>query len=155
MKKVILEVYTDGACRGNNQNDTTKRKSSAGFIIKDKKHYVAKCAKFIPGGSNSQAELEAVNMALKFLIDEELHYHFIHIYTDSQFVYNTFTKWIDDWIQRGWKKKNGSRVMHERIVKSIKKQIDMIPHIDFHWIRGHSGNLLNEEVDKLCESIFQ
>jgi len=136
MKKVI--IFTDGACKGN--------PGPGGFaaILKygDIERIIAGAN---PQTTNNQMELLAVIKALEALKKACK----IDLFTDSQYVKNGITKWIDKWMRNGWLTSARKPVKNRALWKRLQKAAEQ-HEINWHWIRGHSGDELNERVDKLA-----
>ena len=137
MKEV--ELYTDGACRGN------PGKGGWGAILV----YEGR-EKELSGGevltTNNRMELSAVISALSQLKEE----CDVTLTTDSQYVVNAIEKgWLDSWSKNGWKKSDKSRVQNvdlwEKLIVLLKKHT-----VSFVWVRGHNGHPYNERCDALA-----
>ena len=91
MSENIIKIFTDGACKGN------PGKGGWGALIIDNNEEIE-----IYGGSlnttNNRMELQATINALKFYDDSKI----IELYTDSKYVQNGITDWIDNWKKNGW-----------------------------------------------------
>ncbi len=98
-----------------------------------------------PRATNNQMELQAAISALEALKRPcQVEFH-----TDSQYLRKGITEWIDKWAQKDWKRKDGKAVQNAdlwRKLWSLVKKHD----INWHWVKGHAGNPLNERVDKLA-----
>jgi len=131
--KVI--IYTDGAARGN------PGKGGYGAVMMFGKH-----RKELSGGfrltTNNRMELLALKVSLEALTKDSL---IIDIYTDSKYVMDAFEKnWIYGWQKKGFKNiKNPD--LWKPIIALYNKHV-----IKFHWVKGHSGNPLNERCDELA-----
>ena len=136
MKKV--DIYTDGACRGNPGPGGW----GALLIHNDVK-------KTIYGGekdtTNNRMEMTAVIEALK-LIKSDCE---ISLYTDSKYVMDGVNKWLSGWKQKGWKTSNKKPVKNQDLWESIDECITK-HNIEWHWVKGHTGNPGNELADELA-----
>lgn len=140
-----VDIYTDGAARGNpdgpggygavliytDQNGTEHRKElSAGY----KKT------------TNNRMEIMAAIAALSELrvpCD-------VTLYSDSQYLVNAFNqKWVDGWIKKGWKRQKNMPVKNVDLWKRLLEAKKMHT-VRFVWVRGHDGNDLNERCDELA-----
>lgn len=135
-----IVIYTDGACSGN------PGKGGWGAILMYNQH-----SKEISGAqshaTNNQMELKAVIEALKIIKKS----HVIEIYTDSKYVMDGITKWVNSWQKNNW------LTADKKPVKNIdlwKELLDLTNNhqISWHWVRGHSGDKYNEIVDKLARN---
>lgn len=95
-------------------------------------------------GTNNIGELYAVLDLLRATADED---EPLHILADSQYVINTFTKWIFGWKRKGWKKADGSAVLNVELIQEIDTLLQG-RNVTWEWVKGHSGHTLNEFVDE-------
>lgn len=134
----LVEIFTDGACRGN------PGPGGWGALMR----YQNK-EKEIWGGqletTNNQMELKAAIEALK-LLKEPCE---IVLTTDSQYVRKGITEWLANWKQKAWKNSQRKPVKN----KELWQELDALaePHqIHWHWVKGHSGHPENERADALA-----
>lgn len=137
MKKV--EIYTDGACRGNPGPGGWGAILVCGSVEKE-----------LSGGekstTNNRMELMGAISAFEAL-NQPCEVTFT---SDSKYVIDGLEKgWAVGWKKRGWKKSDGSAALNpdlwERLLKAIA------PHeIRYVWVRGHNGHPYNERCDKLA-----
>ena len=134
----ILEIYTDGACRGN------PGVGGWGAILKyDDK--IKEINGFSKETTNNIMELSAVIKALKELnrsCD-------IIITTDSNYVKDGITKWIHNWKKNGWKTANKKPVKNKELWLELDALV-MEHTVNWKWIKGHSGHPENERADQLA-----
>ena len=134
----ILEIYTDGACRGN------PGVGGWGAILKyDNK--IKEINGFSKETTNNIMELSAVIKALKEL-NRSCH---IIITTDSNYVKDGITKWIHNWKKNGWKTANKKPVKNKELWLELDDLV-MQHKINWKWIKGHSGHPENERADQLA-----
>ena len=138
MSNKIINIYTDGACRGN------PGPGGWGALLEYNGH-----TKKIYGSSalttNNIMELTAVIESLKIINKQSE----IIITTDSTYVKNGITKWIHNWKLKGWKTASKKPVKN----KSLWKKLDSLSKqhtIQWEWVRGHTGHPGNEEADLLA-----
>lgn len=139
MKKV--EIFTDGACKGN------PGPGGWGALLRLGRH-----EKELSGGealtTNNRMEMTAAIRALGALIEP----CDVDLYTDSRYLIDGITKWVAGWQKRGWvnaskKPVRNEDLWHELIAVTARHRIR------WHWVRGHSGHPENERVDQLaCEA---
>ena len=136
MKDVI--IYTDGACRGN------PGPGGWGALIK-----FDNAQKEIFGGqnnsTNNQMELSAAIEGLQAL-KEPCN---VKLFTDSKYVMDGITQWIENWKKNNWKTSAKKDVKN----KALWQQLDhlMAYHqVQWHWVKGHSGDPGNEMADLLA-----
>lgn len=132
-------IYTDGACSGNPGPG-----GWAAYLEFNGK------AKTISGyethTTNNRMEMQAVIESLKLLKKPCI----VKIHSDSALIVNAFTQgWIQNWIQRGWKKADKKPVENRELWEQLLQV--MRPH-EVHWIKvkGHSENEKNNLVDQLA-----
>lgn len=133
-----VEIYTDGACKGN------PGPGGWGAWLKWGDH-----EKELFGGeaqtTNNRMELTAVIEALASLKRGCR----VRLHTDSQYVHNGISTWIHDWKRRGW------RTADKKPVKNVDlwQKLDEVAgnhEIEWVWVRGHDGNPGNERADELA-----
>ena len=136
MKQV--EIFTDGACRGN------PGPGGWGVLIRYQQH-----EKTLFGGesetTNNRMELMAAIEGLKAL-SESCH---VQLTTDSQYVRKGITEWLESWKARGWKTASKKPVKNVDLWQALEEQVSR-HKIDWHWVKGHSGHRENEIADQLA-----
>ena len=138
MDKKLIYIYTDGACRGNPGPGGWGAVLECGDYKKE-----------IYGGAmlttNNIMELTAVIEALKIIKKESK----IVITTDSKYVQNGITDWINNWKLKGWKTANKKPVKNKELWIELE-ELTTIHNITWEWVRGHTGHSGNERADKLA-----
>ena len=136
MKDVI--IYTDGACRGN------PGPGGWGALIK-----FENAQKEIFGGqnnvTNNQMELSAAIEGLSTLKEPCK----VKLFTDSKYVMDGITQWIQNWKKNNWKTAAKKEVKN----KALWQQLDQLMayhEVQWHWVKGHSGDPGNETADLLA-----
>ena len=134
----IINIYTDGACRGN------PGKGGWGAILKYRDH-IKEISGYQKNTTNNIMELTAVIKALQSLkVSCE-----VILTTDSKYVQEGITKWIYNWKKNGWKTANKKEVKNKELWIELD-QISSKHSIDWRWIKGHSGHPENERADELA-----
>jgi|TARA_Y100000294_G_scaffold52845_1_gene49834 ribonuclease HI len=134
----MIKIYTDGSCIGNPGNGGW----AAILLINEKK---IKIKGYKKNTTNNQMELTAPIKALnKIPIGEK-----IEIYTDSKYVKIGITEWVTKWKKNNWKTSSKKKVKNIDLWKELDNLNEKY-HIKWCWIKGHSGNILNDEVDQLA-----
>ncbi len=133
-----LEIYTDGACRGNPGPGGW----GALLLYGDKQ-------KEMFGGeqhtTNNRMELLAAINALKTLKRPcEL-----TLYTDSQYVRKGITEWIEGWKKRNWRTAAKKPVKNDDLWRMLDEQVNR-HQVKWVWVKGHAGNEGNEAADQLA-----
>ena len=131
-------VYTDGACSGNPGPG-----GWAALLMWEGRE------KALSGGSpettNNKMELQAAIEALKALKKPCS----VTIYTDSKYVLRGATEWLEGWKAKGWKTANKKPVENRSYWEELSAQLER-HYVTFIWVKGHSGDPLNERVDALA-----
>lgn len=134
----IVEIYTDGACRGN------PGPGGWGVWLK-----YADAEKFLYGGeqetTNNRMELMAAIQALEIL----KYPCRIKLYSDSKYVLQGITEWMANWKKRGWKTAAKKSVKNEDLWRRLDEVMQKHT-INWTWVKGHSGNIGNEKADQLA-----
>jgi ribonuclease HI len=133
-----VEIWTDGACKGNPGPGGWGAILRAGGVEKE-----------LSGGepqtTNNRMELMAAIAALEALKRPCA----VTLHTDSQYVKNGITGWIKGWKARGWKTADNKPVKNEDLWRRLEAAC--APHrIDWRWVRGHNGDPMNERADALA-----
>lgn len=99
--------------------------------------------------TNNRMELTAAIEALKAL----KHPCQIEFFTDSQYLRSGITEWIPNWRARNWRRKGG-KLANVDLWQALDKNIQT-HQINWHWVRGHSGDKYNQRVDYLARKSIQ
>ena len=133
-----ITIYTDGSCLNNPGN------GGWGAILK-----YNKTEKEISGNqqntTNNQMELKAVIEALKSLKRKCE----VDIFIDSQYVKNGMMQWIENWQKNNWKTANKKPVKNQELWQELV-ELAKQHKINWHWVKAHNGDEMNERVDKLA-----
>ena len=133
-----VEIYTDGACRGNPGPG-----GWAALLISGKERKEVSGAESTT--TNNRMELTAAIGALSALKRRCA----VKLYTDSKYVMQGYTEWLPAWKSRGWRTAAREPVKNQ----DLWEQLDAAAaaqDIKWHWVKGHSGHECNEYVDKLA-----
>lgn len=133
---MIVTIYTDGGCIPN-----PGRGGWAALIKYPDRELELSGAE--NNSTNNRMELTAAINALESLTGSPQ----VQIFTDSEYVKRGITEWLPNWRQRGWKRKSGTLANQD-----LWMRLDVLTQknkIDWHWVRGHAGNVHNEKVDRL------
>ena len=95
--------------------------------------------------TNNIMELTAVIEALKIIKKESK----IVITTDSKYVQNGITDWINNWKLKGWKTANKKPVKNKELWMNLD-ELTLIHNITWEWVKGHTGHPGNERADELA-----
>jgi ribonuclease HI len=135
-----VEIYTDGACRGN------PGPGGWGATLEMGEHF-----RELSGAeamtTNNRMELTAVISALEALKRPVP----VKLYTDSEYVRRGITEWLKSWKARAWKTADKKPVKNQ----DLWERLDAVAaqhQIEWHWVKGHSGVPGNERVDRLANA---
>jgi ribonuclease HI len=138
MSDEVVEIFSDGACRGN------PGPGGWGVLLRAKG-----AEKELWGGeadtTNNRMELMAVIRALEALKRRSK----VRVYTDSQYVQKGISDWVHSWKRRDW------RTAGKKPVKNVDlwKRLDELAaqhDVQWHWVKGHAGHPENERADRLA-----
>lgn len=134
---MLVRIYTDGACRGNPGPGGW----AALLLYGDKE-------KMIQGAeadtTNNRMELMAAVSALESLKYDNVS---VELWTDSQYVRKGVTEWSKNWIKNDWKNAQKKPVKNQDLWKMLLAVANK-HHVKWHWVKGHSGDPLNDRVDE-------
>lgn len=133
-----VEMFTDGACRGN------PGKGGWGVLLR-----YGEVEKTLHGGdydtTNNKMELLAVIKGLEALNKPSK----VTITSDSKYVLGGITEWMPNWKKRNWKTANKKPVQNVELWRKLDELV--IGHeIEWLWVKGHSGHRENEIADQLA-----
>jgi ribonuclease HI len=134
-----IEIYADGACRGNPGPGGW----AALLISGDNRKEVSGSEAHT---TNNRMELLAAIGGLEALKKPG---STARVYTDSQYVIKGISEWVANWKQRGWKTADKKPVKNQ----DLWERLDALAgqhQLEWHWVRGHSGVEGNERVDQLA-----
>jgi len=138
MSKKQVEIFTDGACRGN------PGPGGWGALMRfnntEKTLYGAE-----PDTTNNRMEMTAVIEALRALTRPCV----VAVTTDSTYVKKGITEWIQNWKKRGWKTASKQPVKNADLWQTMD-ELAQKHEISWHWVKGHSGHAENEKADELA-----
>lgn len=133
-------IYTDGACIGN------PGPGGWGAII-----FKGQDKKILSGSNkhttNNRMELTASIKALQFIRTKEK----INLFTDSKYLIDGISVWIKSWKLNNWKTKDNKDVKNLDLWKQLD-ELENFHTIEWSWVKGHSGDKYNDEVDLLARN---
>ena len=141
-----IKIYTDGACVG---NPGPGGWAAVIFIENEKKELFGGTALT----TNNRMELTAAIKALEYCNAQEgkqPSLKQIKIYTDSTYLKEGITVWINNWEKNNWKTADKKNVKNVDLWKNLKELIKP-NQIEWNWIKGHSDDPLNDLADKLAK----
>ncbi|HEX9805569.1 MAG TPA: ribonuclease HI [Alteraurantiacibacter sp.] len=135
-----VELFTDGSCKGN------PGPGGWAAILRMGAH-----EKEISGGdpdtTNNRMEMTAVIRGLNALIESCE----VDIHTDSKYVLDGMTKWLDGWQKRGWKNASKQPVRNQDLWHELIEAVSR-HQVSWTWVKGHNGHLENERADRLASA---
>jgi ribonuclease HI len=138
MSNELIEIYTDGACKGN------PGPGGWGAWLRCGKHEKELCGGE-PQTTNNRMELLAVIRALESLKRPSR----VRLSTDSQYVQKGISEWIKSWKQRGWRTSSKTPVKNVDLWQELDALAAM-HEIEWLWVKGHAGHDGNERADELA-----
>jgi ribonuclease HI len=133
-----VEIYTDGACRGNPGPG-----GWAALLSVDGREKEISGAEALT--TNNRMELMAVIRALEALKRPVN----VRVFTDSEYVRRGITEWLKAWKLRGWKTADRKPVKNQDLWERLDAAA-AVHNIEWHWVPGHAGVPGNERVDRLA-----
>lgn len=138
MSKAIVHIYTDGACLDN------PGPGGWAALLRNGKH-----EKELVGAAskttNNRMELRAAIHALEALTRPCE----VHLHTDSQYLRQGITQWVNNWQRNGWRTAAKNPVKNQDLWQALLQAA--APHdIRWEWVKGHAGHAENERVDTLA-----
>ncbi len=135
---VLVQVWTDGGCKPNPGPGGWAAILKFGTVERE-------LTGAEPVTTNNRMELTAAAEALEALTRPCT----VVLHTDSEYLRNGITRWTTGWVRRRWKNAAGDPVANidlwQRILAAAQRH-----EIDWRWVRGHSGDVMNERCDVLA-----
>ena len=135
----MIKIYTDGSCLSNPGNGGWAAIININGEIK-------KISGNEKNTTNNRMELMAPINALKNINSKDP----IEIFTDSKYVKNGITEWINTWVLNNWKTSKKENVKNKDLWLELHK-LNQSLNIKWNWVKAHAGDPLNEEVDMLAK----
>ncbi|MFA7669747.1 MAG: ribonuclease HI [Burkholderiaceae bacterium] len=138
MSGKVVEIWTDGACKGN------PGPGGWGALLRQGRHEKEMC-----GGesatTNNRMELTGVIEALKALKRPCE----VVVHTDSQYVQKGMNEWLANWKRRGWRTADKKPVRNADLWQELDALVAQ-HQVEWRWVRGHAGDPGNERADALA-----
>jgi ribonuclease HI len=141
-----MHVYTDGGCDPNPGPG-----GWAAIICWDRSEWTLSGNE--PETTNNRMELHAAVAALG-LLDALLGPCEVAIHTDSEYLHQGISSWIDDWVSRGWRTAGGQPLKNQDLWRVLYRLASK-HQVTWHWLPGHTGNPYNERADRLATAALQ
>ena len=136
----VVDIYTDGACRGNPGPGGWAALLSAGAHEKE-----------ISGAENPTTNNRMERMAVIAALEALKRASEVRLYTDSQYVRRGILEWLAQWKARDWKTADRKPVKNQDLWQQLE-QAAARHRIEWHWVRGHTGVEGNERADALANA---
>jgi ribonuclease HI len=133
-----VEIFTDGACKGN------PGPGGWGAVMR----YQGTEKELWGGESNTTNNRMELMAAIQSLAALKRNCDVI-LTTDSQYVRKGITEWMSNWKKRGWKTADKKPVKNVDLWQALDAEVNK-HHIQWHWVKGHSGHRENEMADQLA-----
>jgi len=134
----VVDIYADGACKGN------PGPGGWGVLLRSGGR-----EREMFGGetqtTNNRMELTAVIEGLVSLRQRST----VRVYTDSQYVQKGISEWIHSWKRRGWKTADKKPVKNEDLWRRLD-EVARLHEVEWFWVKGHAGHPENERADALA-----
>jgi ribonuclease HI len=135
---MVVDVWTDGGCKPNPGPGGWAAILRFGTVEKE-------LSGAEPTTTNNRMELTAAAEALEALTRPCT----VALHTDSEYLRNGITRWTTGWVRKNWRNAAGDPVANidlwQRILAAAQRH-----EIDWRWVRGHSGDIMNERADVLA-----
>jgi len=141
-----IKIYTDGACIGNPGPGGW----AAIVLLENEKKELFGGEKLT---TNNRMELTAAIKALEYCANQEekqLSLKNVRIFTDSTYVKEGITVWINNWEKNNWKTADKKNVKNVDLWKKLKELIES-NQVEWNWVKGHSEDAMNNLADKLAK----
>ncbi|MGE0858782.1 MAG: ribonuclease HI [Gammaproteobacteria bacterium] len=140
MAEDVVEIYTDGACRGN------PGPGGWGALLRFRGRE-KRLMGAAPATTNNRMELTAAIEALRALTRPSR----VNLHTDSQYVKNGITEWLPGWKRRGWKTASKAPVKNVDLWQALDS-VCAGHEVHWFWVKGHAGHVENELADSLANA---
>lgn len=142
-----IHIHTDGSCLGNGQASSV---GGWAAVLENGTHQL-RISAGVPQTTNQKMELTAAIQGLKALKVGDVP---VTIFTDSRYVQQGATEWLPKWKQNGWRTSAKKPVENVELWRELDGLLQRLSVI-FTWIKGHSGNPMNELADRLARKACQ
>jgi len=146
----VTEIYTDGACSGN------PGPGGWGTLIEFADGQTHELGGRDQATTNNRMEMQAAIAALEFLSESDINSKSVILHTDSEYLKNGITKWINGWKRKGWKTSAGKPVLNKDLWQKLDELTQALSKhdltIDWRYVRGHAGNPGNERCDEIARA---
>ena len=138
MTSDLIDIYTDGACKGN------PGPGGWGALLRWRGTERELCG-YAADTTNNRMEMLAVIEGLRLLKRPCQ----VAVYTDSQYVHKGISNWIAGWKRNGWKTADNKPVKNVDLWQMLDSMVGQ-HQVTWHWVKGHAGHKENERADALA-----
>jgi len=151
-------IYTDGACSGNCCDWNCV--GGCAYIVLEVddptgSKVVFSEAKKYEKTTNNRMEMQAVINGLTRLRETVGIKCEVTVVSDSKYIIDNYNDYLDKWSKNGWKKLSGGQVLNKSLWQQIHELSKMFSKFEFEWVKGHSGDEINQDVDAMATSIMK
>lgn len=138
-----VTIYTDGSCINNGKPNA---KGGWAAVLSNGKTQ-RQLSGYAEGTTSQRMELTAVIESLRAIKKPEA---VISLYTDSKYVCNGCDQWLENWKSNGWRSANRKPVKNQELWQTLDAQLQRLPNLSLRWVKGHSGDPMNDLADSLA-----
>ena len=141
-----IKIYTDGACIGNPGPGGW----AAIILVENEKKELFGGEKLT---TNNRMELTAAIKALEYCTKQKYKQQSlkrVRIFTDSTYVKDGITVWINNWEKNNWKTADKKNVKNVDLWKKLKELVKS-NQVEWNWVKGHSEDPMNDLADQLAK----
>ena len=142
MSEKIVDLFTDGGCRGN------PGVGAWGACLRSAGREKVLWG-FVPETTNNRMELTAALRGLEALKRPSI----VRVVSDSRYLRDGMARWLAGWQRRSWRTAGGDAVKNRDIWEALAAMAAR-HEIQWEWVRGHSGHVENERVDALLNLVM-
>lgn len=141
---MTFKIYTDGSCHGN------PGPGGWAFIVLKEDLIQFQESGSMKNTTNNQMELSAAIKGIEYILKSNTDSN-IKLFTDSKYVIDGINSWIHGWKKNNWKTASRQPVKNIELWKQLDDLVKRVT-IEWVWVKGHSGEVMNEKVDQLANS---
>lgn len=145
-----LYMYTDGSCLKNPDGPG----GWAFILLNSENTLIHKGFNGVKSTSNNKMELTAIIKGFEYILNSFKDPRKIEIFSDSQYVVKGLNAWVSNWIKNNWVTSSNTEVLNKELwiqLNDLKNQLTQKGFmLKLSWVKAHSGNLYNEQVDVLA-----
>jgi len=145
-------IYTDGGCSGN-RRDTNCPGAWAYLVLDVGNNIISECSAIEQNTTNNRMEMQAVIEGLSDLTT--LYPSYLTdciVFTDSRYVADNFSDYIEEWKNNKWRKKTGGPIINLELWQQIYEKSKQFRTFKFVWVKAHASNKFNQRVDELVHN---